>query len=282
MSSATAAQTVRAPGRLETFFSRRRQAVLDDSDLPAALEALIEGLEAGAIRPAQPMAEGGGWVAVPWVKQAILIGFAGTPVVEMAGGASRAFDRAAFPARVFGSEDGVRLVPGGSAVRRGAYVAAGCVVMPPSYVNVGAHVGAGTMIDSHVLVGSCAQIGGGVHLAAGAQIGGVLEPPGAVPVVVEDGAFVGAQCGVFEGVHIGAGAVLAPGVQLTQATTVFDLVRETTWRSRVPAGAVVVPGSRPAGGAFAKARGLSLYSPVIVKYRDASTAAATALEEALR
>jgi 2,3,4,5-tetrahydropyridine-2-carboxylate N-succinyltransferase len=160
--------------------------------------------------------------------------------------------------------------------------------MPPAYVNVGAYVGAGTMIDSHALVGSCAQIGADVHLSAAAQIGGVLEPIGVAPVVVDDGAFVGGGCGVYEGVHVGAGAVLAPGVILSGATPIHDLVRETIHEAgagaplRVPAGAVVVPGARPARGAYAQSHGIQLQTPVIVKYRDSGTSAALALEQALR
>ncbi|HVS62342.1 MAG TPA: 2,3,4,5-tetrahydropyridine-2,6-dicarboxylate N-succinyltransferase [Thermoanaerobaculia bacterium] len=268
--------------RLDGFFSRATEAVLDDPLLPIALEAAITGLERGVIRAALPVADGGGWRAVPWVKTAILAGFRSTPIVEMPGGAAPALDRAAFPVRRFEAGDGIRLVPGGSAVRRGAHLAAGVVVMPPSYVNVGAWVGEGTMIDSHVLVGSCAQIGAHVHLSAGVQIGGVLEPPGALPVVVESGAFVGAQSGVFEGVLVGRRAVLAPGVHLTASTLIYDLVEETIRRGQVPEGAVVVPGARTPRGAFAEEHGLSLFAPIIVKYRDASTDAATALEEALR
>jgi 2,3,4,5-tetrahydropyridine-2-carboxylate N-succinyltransferase len=167
-------------------------------------------------------------------------------------------------------------------VRRGAHVAKGVVVMPPAYVNVGAYVGAGTMVDSHALVGSCAQIGARVHLSAGAQVGGVLEPAGARPVIVEDEAFVGGLVGLFEGVLVRARAVLAPGVLLTGSTTLFDLVNGRELVREVPEGAVVVPGSRPAKGDFARARGIQLGAPCIVKYRDARTDAATALEEALR
>jgi 2,3,4,5-tetrahydropyridine-2-carboxylate N-succinyltransferase len=266
---------------LATFFAREMQAVVGDPQLPAALSAAIDGLEAGEIRAAVEV-DGGGWRAVPWVKTAILAGFRSSEVVEMPSGAAPALDKQAFPARRFGLDDGIRIVPGGTAVRRGAHLARGVVVMPPSFVNVGAFVGEGTMIDSHVLVGSCAQIGAHVHLSAGVQIGGVLEPPGALPVVVESGAFVGAQCGVFEGVLIGRRAVLAPGVQLTASTVIYDLVEETTWRGQVPEGAVVVPGTRRALGTFAERHGLSLFTPVVVKVRDASTDAATALEEALR
>lgn len=272
---------------LRDYFDRPFDRILDDPSLPAALDQVLDGLERGEIRAAVRRSHPGDggdfnpWAAVPWVKTAVLAAFRSSPTIAM-DPRGRAFDRAAFPVRRLSLEDEVRWVPGGSAVRRGAHLAPGVVMMPPSYVNVGAFVGARTMIDSHVLVGSCAQIGADVHLSAGVQVGGVLEPPGAVPVVVEDGAFLGAQCGVFEGVRVGARAVLAPGVQLTASTDLYDLVEETTRRATVPAGAVVVPGSRPAGGAFAEARGLAVYAPVIIKYRDASTDVATALEGALR
>jgi 2,3,4,5-tetrahydropyridine-2-carboxylate N-succinyltransferase len=167
-------------------------------------------------------------------------------------------------------------------VRRGARLEEGVVVMPPSYINVGAFVGRGTMVDSHALVGSCAQVGARVHVSAGVQVGGVLEPAGARPVIVEDGCFLGALSGLFEGVLLREGAVLAPGTILTSSTVIRDLVRGRELRGEVPAGAVVVPGSRPATGSYATAAGISLYVPCVVKYRDAGTDAATALEEALR
>lgn len=205
------------------------------------------------------------------------------------GGGFRFFDRDTLPLRrTKGVEEEVRIVPGGSAVRAGAHLARGVVIMPPAYVNVGAWVGEGAMVDSHVLVGSCAQIGARVHLSAGAQIGGVLEPIGLRPVIVEDDAMIGGNTGVFEGVLVRRRAVLAPGVQLTAATPLYDLVNETVHRSRpgaplnVPEGAVVVPGTRPARGEFAAEHGIQLYAPVIVKYRDEKTDAATALEEVLR
>jgi 2,3,4,5-tetrahydropyridine-2-carboxylate N-succinyltransferase len=182
----------------------------------------------------------------------------------------------------------VRVVPGGTTVRRGSHIAVGVVIMPPAYVNVGAFVGEGSMIDSHALVGSCAQVGRGVHLSAAAQLGGVLEPVGATPVIVEDEAFVGGGCGVYEGVRVGRGAVLAAGVVLTRAVPLYDLVHERVLRATddralaVPPGAVVVLGARRAPGSFAERHGLQLQAPVIVKYRDAGTAAALALEEGLR
>lgn len=198
-------------------------------------------------------------------------------------------DRDTLPLRrTDGPSEGVRIVPGGSSVRAGTYLGSGVVVMPPAYINVGAWVGEGAMIDSHALVGSCAQVGARVHLSAGAQLGGVLEPIGLRPVVIEDDAMVGGNCGVFEGTVVGEGAVLAPGVQLTASTAVHDIVRDEVYRATpdtplaIPPGAVVVPGSRPASGRVARFGGIQLYVPVIVKYRDEKTDAATALEEALR
>lgn len=266
---------------LEGFFSRPMEAILGDAGLPESLAELLDALETGELRAAERSAEGV-WAARAWVKTGILAGFRSTGVVPVEGWPGGASDKAAFPPRRLRPEEGVRLVPGGSSVRRGAHLAAGVVVMPPAYVNVGAFVGEGTMVDSHALVGSCAQIGARVHLSAGAQIGGVLEPPNARPVVVEDGAFVGALCGLVEGVVVRERAVLAPGTVVSASTTVFDLVRGRELRGEIPAGAVVVPGSRPGRGDFAAARGISLYAPCVVKYRDEGTDAATVLEEALR
>jgi len=253
----------------------------------AAVASLLDALESGQVRAAEP--DGDGWRVHAWVRSGILLGFRCGSNVAIDLPPFHFRDRDTYPTRdpASGGRD-VRVVPGGSTVRRGAYLADGVVVMPPAFVNVGAWVGAGTMIDSHALVGSCAQIGAGVHLSAAVQIGGVLEPPGAMPVVVEDGAFVGGGCGVYQGARVGRGAVLAPWVVLTGAVPLYDAVRETV----VPAGpdgvlvvperAVVVPGSRPARGAWARAEGLALYAPVIVKYRDERTDAAAALEQALR
>jgi len=246
-------------------------------------DELLDALEAGSVRAAE-RSPGGEWVVHAWVKAALLELFRSSPVVEQ--GAFR--DKAPLTLRRFDAASEVRLVPGGSAVRRGAHLGRGVVCMPPMYVNVGAHVGAGTMIDSHALVGSCAQVGEGVHVSAAAQIGGVLEPAGARPVIVEDGAFVGGNAGLYEGVLVGAGAVIAAGVVLTATTPVFDLVRERELRGTreaplsIPARAVVVPGTRPANGNFARERGLQVGCALIVKYRDERTDAATALEGALR
>ncbi|HJV89312.1 MAG TPA: 2,3,4,5-tetrahydropyridine-2,6-dicarboxylate N-succinyltransferase [Holophagaceae bacterium] len=265
---------------LHAFYTRSAEEVLADPRLPEMHEALLGELEAGALRAAEPTPEG--WRVNAWVKQAILFGFRHTNLVEMPGYGLSAVDKTAFPPRTFRLEDGVRMVPGGSAARRGAHLAKGVVVMPPAYVNVGAFVDEGTMVDSHALVGSCAQVGKRVHLSAGAQVGGVLEPAGAQPVIIEDEAFVGGLVGLFEGIHVGRRAVLASGVVLTAGTVIHDLVMGRTWVKEVPEGAVVVPGSRPASGDYAKANGIQLATPVIVKYRDPKTDAATALEEALR
>ncbi|MCX7027352.1 MAG: 2,3,4,5-tetrahydropyridine-2,6-dicarboxylate N-succinyltransferase [Spirochaetes bacterium] len=247
---------------------------------PKEWEDFLSALESGELAATSRNAEGN-WQAVTWVKKAILSGFkaGGAVAWDWPGGA---VDRPAFPPRRFGLIDGVRIVPGGSSARRGAYLAPGVVVMPPSYINVGAYIGAGTMVDSHVLVGSCARIGEGVHLSAGAQIGGVLEPPQARPVVIEDGVFVGGLCGIFEGIVVCRNAVLAPGLILSGSTPIFDLTLEKQWTGVVPENAVVVPGARPAKGMFAQAGGLSLQAPIIVKYRDSGTDASVSLEAALR
>ncbi|MBN1243605.1 MAG: 2,3,4,5-tetrahydropyridine-2,6-dicarboxylate N-succinyltransferase [Spirochaetales bacterium] len=266
---------------LEAFFSRGGDEILADPGLGEALATLLDALESGSVRAAARGADGE-WRANAWVKTGILAGFRSSAVVPVEGWQAGASDKAAFPPRVLTGAEGVRLVPGGSALRRGACLEPGAVVMPPAYVNVGAFIGELSMVDSHALVGSCAQVGARVHLSAGVQVGGVLEPAGARPVVVEDGCFIGALSGLFEGVVVRERAVLAPGVVLTGSTSIFDLVKGREFRGEVPPGAVVVPGSRPAGGDWARARGIQLYAPCVVKYRNESTDAATALEEALR
>lgn len=262
----------------------------------AVVSRLLAALEDGSLRSARRR-DDGTWVAVPWVKRGILVAFRAGTIVSVpgpggppvAGDQPAAFlDKHNLPTRVFDPAGGVRVVPGGSAIRRGSYIAGGVVCMPPMYVNVGAYVGAGTMIDSHALVGSCAQIGERVHLSAAAQIGGVLEPINAAPVVVEDDVIIGGNAGVYEGTVVRRGAVLGAGVILTRGTPVFDLVNETTIRAtadtplEIPEDAVVVPGARAVTSEWGRATGLSLYTPVIVKYRDERTDAATALEEWLR
>jgi len=252
-------------------------------------EALLAALESGEVRAAEPLPQGG-WRVNAWVKEAILELFRASPLIEI--GSERELwpfvDKAPLAPRRFERASGVRLVPGGSSVRRGAYLGPGCVLMPPCYVNVGARVGAGTLVDSHALVGSCAQIGERVHVSAGVQIGGVLEPVGARPVIVEDGVLLGGQCGLYEGVRIGARAVLAAGVILTGTSRVFDLVERRELAGtperplEIPPGAVVVPGTRPAAGDWARERGLAVACALIVKRRDERTDARTALEGALR
>lgn len=253
----------------------------------AIFDALRDGLEAGTLRAAEPGPDG--WRVNAWVKQGLLLGFKLGVIVETQPAGPLGFlDKDTYPPRRFTIAHAVRIVPGGSAVRAGAYLAPGVVMMPPAYVNVGAWVGEGTMIDSHALVGSCAQVGARVHLSAGAMLGGVLEPVGALPVIIEDEVLVGGNCGVYEGTVVGRRAVLGAGVVLTGGVTVYDLPRKTSYRRtseaplRIPAGAVVVPGARRLLDPFAEKHGLSLAAPIIVKYRDEKTEASAALEEALR
>lgn len=246
-------------------------------------------LNRGEIRAAERQA-GGKWQTNAWVKSGILLGFRMGAIVEMtpADAALQFLDKHTYPLRKFSVDDRVRIVPGGSSIRDGAYIAPGVVCMPPMFVNAGAYVDEGTMIDSHALVGSCAQIGKRVHLSAAAQIGGVLEPAGAMPVIIEDDVVVGGNCGVYEGTIVRERAVLASGVIITGSTPVFDLVREQIYRRsedgplEIPAGAVVVPGARAVQSKQGREWGLSLYAPVIVKYRDEKTDAATQLEDLLR
>ena len=261
-----------------------------DTDLDearTAVDALMDALTRGVVRSARKVDDE--WQAVEWVKTGILLAFRIGRIREFPAAPAPFFDKDTLPLReTHGVEENIRLVPGGTSVRSGAFLGKNVIIMPPAFVNVGAYVGQGTMIDSHALVGSCAQVGQRVHLSAGAQLGGVLEPVGLRPVIVEDDVMVGGNVGVFEGTLVGERAVLAPGVQLTSSTTVYDLVWEEAYRAApgqpltIPDGAVVVPGAREASGPFAGEHGIHLYAPIIVKYRDASTDAATALEEALR
>jgi len=253
----------------------------------SVVEELRDGLNRGEFRAAEKTAAG--WKTNIWVKRGILLAFKIGVVVDRSVPAEfRFFDKDTLPTKKLSGGSSVRVVPGGSTIRDGSYVARNVICMPPMFINIGAYVDEGSMVDSHALVGSCAQIGKRVHLSAAAQIGGVLEPPGALPVIVEDEAFVGGNCGIYEGVLVQSRAVLAPGVILTGGTAVYDLVRGQVYRKSaeapltIPSGAVVVPGSRPAAGDFAKANNVSLYTPVIVKYRDEKTDASTMLEESLR
>jgi len=246
-------------------------------------------LERGEARAASPdPAAMTGWRVNPWVKKGILLGFRLGTLKDLSGDGLSFVDKHTYPLRRFAEGDGIRVVPGGSSVRAGVYVARGVVCMPPMYINTGAWVDEGTMVDSHALVGSCAQIGKRVHLSAAAQIGGVLEPINASPVIIEDDVLVGGNCGVYEGTIVRSGAVLAPGTILTRGTPVFDLVNGTTLRATadiplvIPANAVIVPGSRAVTRSKGREWGLSLYAPVIVKYRDEKTDLGTALEDLLR
>jgi len=263
---------------------------------PAAMNAFLAlraALERGEVRAAEPdPAAPTGWRVNAWVKQGILLGFRLGALENSSAGSLSFVDKHTYPARLFSAADGVRVVPGGSSVRSGAYVARGVVCMPPMYINTGAYVDEGTMIDSHALVGSCAQIGKRVHLSAAAQVGGVLEPVNSSPVIIEDDVLVGGNCGIYEGTMVRKGAVLAAGTILTRGTPAFDLVKGGILRSSpetpliVPENAVVVPGARAIGKGKghpqSEAWGLSLYAPAIVKYRDDKTDLSTTLEELLR
>jgi len=259
-----------------------------DSDF-ALFDQFKAALNRGEVRAAERAASGQ-WRTNAWVKRGILLGFRMGSIVEMTppGAPLQFLDKNTYPIRTFSTDDRVRIVPGGSSIRDGAYIAQGVVCMPPMFVNAGAYVDEGTMIDSHALVGSCAQIGKRVHLSAAAQIGGVLEPAGAMPVIIEDDVIVGGNCGVYEGAIVRERAVLASGTIITGSTPVFDLVREKIYRRagdaplEIPAGAVVVPGARAINTDKAREWGLSLYAPVIVKYRDEKTDASTQLEDLLR
>jgi 2,3,4,5-tetrahydropyridine-2-carboxylate N-succinyltransferase len=274
--------------RIEGLAAPSPLATVAAEDAREAVEALFEALEAGRVRAAEPDEEGS-WRVNAWVKQGILLAFRHGANVAIDTPPFHFRDRDTFaPRNPLADSPSTRIVPGGSTVRRGAHLGEGVVVMPPAFVNVGAFVGAGTMIDSHALVGSCSQIGARVHLSAAAQVGGVLEPVGAMPVVIEDEAFIGGGCGIYEGARVGRRAVLAPGVILTRAVGLYDAVHARTIAAdargvlAVPEGAVVVPGSRPLATAWGRAHGISLYAPVLIKYRDAGSDAATALEEAVR
>jgi 2,3,4,5-tetrahydropyridine-2-carboxylate N-succinyltransferase len=253
----------------------------------ATFLAFRDALTRGELRAAEKI--DGRWKVNAWVKQGILLGFRMGKLSQMGSGECLSFvDKDTFPARKFSVADGVRIVPGGSSVRVGAFVAPSVICMPPIFINVGAYVDESTMIDSHALVGSCAQIGKRVHLSAAAQIGGVLEPVNAAPVIIEDDVLVGGNCGVYEGTLVHSRAVLGAGTILTRSTPLYDLVRGEVYRAtedtplEVPEGAVVVPGSRAVNKGNAAQWGISLYAPVIVKYRDEKTARAVELEEWLR
>ena len=270
---------------IERLYALGAEAKNDRSALPT-FHQFRDALTRGEIRSAEH--DGAFWVTNVWVKQGILLGFRLGELSPM-GDASLSFvDKDTFPARQFAVADKVRVVPGGSSVREGAYVAPSVICMPPMFINVGAYVDEGTMVDSHALVGSCAQIGKRVHLSAAAQIGGVLEPVNAAPVIIEDDVLVGGNCGVYEGTLVRSRAVLGAGTILTRSTPLYDIVRGEVYKAtaekplEVPQNAVVVPGSRAVKKGHAAEWNLSLYTPVIVKYRDEKTDRGIELEEWLR
>jgi 2,3,4,5-tetrahydropyridine-2-carboxylate N-succinyltransferase len=259
------------------------------NDIPELfLESFAQQLDNGKIRAAEPLGNGE-WQVNQWVKKGILLLFRAGKMHDFSNDDNfKFFDKHTLPTKHIELESNIRIVPGGSTIRRGAYVAEGVICMPPMYINIGSYIDSGTMIDSHALVGTCAQIGKNVHISAAAQIGGVLEPAGARPVIVEDNVMVGGNCGIYEGVRVRKNAVLASGVILTASTKIYDLVNETIITSNennpleVPENAVLVAGSRKINSEFALDNGLSIYTPLIIKYRDSKTDAKTALNFDLR
>ncbi|MGO9307210.1 MAG: 2,3,4,5-tetrahydropyridine-2,6-dicarboxylate N-succinyltransferase [Candidatus Korobacteraceae bacterium] len=262
----------------------------DASNDPAAFEVFVrfrDALTAGQVRAAEKI--DGRWQTNAWVKQGILLGFRIGKLVESGDQKVLSFvDKGTYPTRHFCAREDIRIIPGGSSVRSGAYVAKSVVCMPPMFINVGAYVDEGTMVDSHALVGSCAQVGKRVHISAAAQVGGVLEPINASPVIIEDDVLIGGNCGVYEGTQVGSRAVLGAGVILTRSTPLFDTVKGEIYRAtateglRVPDDAVVVPGARTITKGKTVDWGLSLYTPVIIKYRDERTDRGVELEDLLR
>jgi 2,3,4,5-tetrahydropyridine-2-carboxylate N-succinyltransferase len=259
---------------------------VDVEDARLAVQQLKDLLNKGEVRAAEYHA--GTWRVNTWVKKGILLAFRVGKIVESSDSVFSFFDKDTIPLKRLSVDDRVRIVPGGSTIRDGAYVAPGVVMMPPAYVNIGAYVDEHTMIDSHALVGSCAQIGRRVHLSAAAQIGGVLEPIGSMPVIIEDDVFMGGNTGIYEGTIVKRRAVIGAGVILTGSTPVYDLVNKKIYKKSpeapliIPEGAVVIPGNRHIHDPFAKEHHLSIYAPIIIKYRDEKTDAATVLEEGLR
>jgi 2,3,4,5-tetrahydropyridine-2-carboxylate N-succinyltransferase len=272
--------------RIEQLFARPAATGYQPDDF-LVFEEFKAALNTGKVRAAEP--DGGSWRVNTWVKQGILLGFKMGALRDFSIDANfRFIDKSTYPLRRLNLDDGVRVVPGGSSIRDGVYLGRGITCMPPMFINAGAYVDDGTMVDSHALIGSCAQIGKRVHVSAGSQIGGVLEPVGALPVIVEDDVLVGGNCGVYEGTIVRAGAILAAGTVLTGGTPVYDLARETVYRREgdrpleIPAQAVVVPGSRAISSGWGETQNLSIYTPVIVKYRDSKTETSVRLEELLR
>jgi 2,3,4,5-tetrahydropyridine-2-carboxylate N-succinyltransferase len=274
---------------IEALFDHKPSAYTEEHF--ALFQRFKQALNSGAVRSAEPDSSArSGWRVNAWVKKGVLLGFRMGAVVDMSVDAIRQpfLDKATFPVKQFSTRDGVRIVPGGSSIRDGCFVGRGVTCMPPMYINVGAWVGDGTMIDSHALVGSCAQIGKNCHISAAAQIGGVLEPVGALPVIIEDDVLVGGNCGVYEGTVVKRRAVLGSGTILTRSTPVYDIVRGKVYAATdeepllIPEDAVVVAGSRAITHGPGKEWGVSLYTPVIVKYRDSKTDAKIQLEDLLR
>lgn len=275
--------------RIEGLFDYPPDGYSDEHRI--VFEQFKDALNSGTVRAAEPDARSRtGWRVNPWVKKGILLGFRMGTIVEMGPypTAQPFLDKSTYPVKTIHQNEGVRIVPGGSSIRDGSFVARGVVCMPPMFINVGAYVDENTMVDSHALIGSCAQVGKNCHISAGAQIGGVIEPVGAMPVIVEDEVMIGGNCGVYEGTVVKRRAVLGTGTILNRSTPVYDLVRDTVYTATddeplvVPEQAIVVPGARevkhPAGAKW----GLSLYAAVIVKYRDEKTDARVRLEEFLR
>jgi 2,3,4,5-tetrahydropyridine-2-carboxylate N-succinyltransferase len=272
--------------RIEELFAKPLQEKYGDEYF-AVFNALKAELNAGRIRAAEKT--GGQWVVNAWVKKGILLGFRIGALQNMSINENFTFyDKSTYPLKSISINDGVRLVPGGSSIRDGCYMGRSVTCMPPMYVNVGAYVDDGTMIDSHALIGSCAQIGKRVHVSAGSQIGGVLEPVGSLPVIIEDEVLVGGNCGIYEGTIVRAGAVIGAGVILTGSIPVYDLVKDEIYRKapdrplEIPANAVVISGARPITQGRGRELGLSIYTPILIKYRDEKTDRAIALEDLLR
>jgi len=277
------------PSQIEALFDLAPASYTSEDH--ALFAKFKEALNCGEIRAAEPDGSSAtGWTVNTWVKKGILLGFRMSGIVDMSIDVRRQpfFDKAAYPARSISERDGIRIVPGGSSIRDGAYIARGVICMPPMFVNVGAYIGENTMIDSHALVGSCAQVGRNCHISAASQIGGVIEPVGALPVIIEDDVLVGGNCGIYEGIVIKRRAVVGTGTMLNRSIQVYDLVRDAVYAAKdetplvIPEGAVVVPGSRAITSAAGAKWGLSLQTAVIVKYRDERTGSRVQLEDLLR
>ncbi len=278
--------TMKLKEQIEIFYNKDNNKIKKSGEWKKVFQEFMQGLNNGEIRSAEPGKDT--WKVNEWVKKGIILGFRTGELTDMSLEKFPFFDKSTYPLKKVDKKDNIRIVPGGTSIRQGCYISQGVVMMPPCYVNVGAYVDKATMLDSHSLVGSCAQVGKNCHISAAAQIGGVLEPINARPVIIEDNVLIGGNCGIYEGVLIKKNAILASGVIITSSTPVYDLVKEKIYKTTssspltIPENSVVVPGSRPASGQFAQKQGISLYTPVIVKYRDASSNAKTALEEALR